>query len=329
MFLQTSTVHAQPATDPAGAEKLFSEARKLLEAGKYAEACQKLADSQKLDPGVGTLLNLAQCYEKMGRTATAWATYHEAAAAAKARGQADREKKAARAADGLEPGLAKLTVTVPEAAAEKGVEVKRNGTLVPKSLWGVSEPVDPGEYLIEAHAAGRKPWSTKVKAEPGRATAVILPPLEEPAASPAAIAPTPVAPSPSAPETATVEASSSGLRGQRLAGIVVGGAGALSAGVGAVFALSANATYDSANTHCNPEGFCDGQGLDARTTARHRAAIATGTLIGGGILFAAGVALYLTAPSPRADSAFAPRLRISAGLLPGSRTGSFALTGDW
>src|SRR5438552_1412384 len=132
---------AQPARDPAGAEKLFSEARKLLDAGIYAEACQKLADSQKLDPGVGTLLNLAQCYEKEGRTATAWATYHEAAAAARANGQMDREKRAARAADGLELNLPKLTLTVPDAAADKGVEVTRNGTPVPQSLWGVSEPV--------------------------------------------------------------------------------------------------------------------------------------------------------------------------------------------
>src|SRR5262249_15307100 len=153
--------------DPAGAEKLFVEARKLLDAGKYVEACQRLADSQKLDPGVGTLLNLAQCYEKIGRTATAWATYHEAAEAARARGQAEREKKAARAAAGLEPNLSKLVVTVPDAAAEKGVEVKRNGTPLPKSLWGVSEPVDPGEYLIEAHADGKRPWSVRVKTEPG------------------------------------------------------------------------------------------------------------------------------------------------------------------
>src|SRR6185295_11820463 len=79
-----------PPRDPAGAEKLFTEARKLLEAGKYAEACQKLADSHQLDPAVGTLLNLAQCYTKLGKTATAWATYQEAAAAAKAAGQPDR-----------------------------------------------------------------------------------------------------------------------------------------------------------------------------------------------------------------------------------------------
>src|SRR5258707_8791401 len=101
--------HAHPrGTDPAGAEKLFADARKLLEAGKYAEACQKLADSQKLDPGVGTLLNLAQCYEKLGRTATAWATYHEALAGARASGPVEREKRASRRAEALENRLPKV-----------------------------------------------------------------------------------------------------------------------------------------------------------------------------------------------------------------------------
>jgi serine/threonine-protein kinase len=332
LFLQ-NTVHAQPARDPAGAEKLFAEARKLLDAGKYAEACQRLADSQKLDPGVGTLLNLAQCYEKMGRTATAWATYHEAAAAARANGQGDREKKAARAADTLEPNLPKLTVTVPDAAAEKGVEVKRNGTPVPKSLWGVSEPVDPGEYLIEAHVAGKKPWSTRVKAEAGRATAVILPPLDESATqapSPAADTPAPASsPAPVRDSSSSLEGSSSGLRGQRLAAVIVGGTGIVAAGVGAVLALSANATYNSTNTHCTPDNFCDPQGIDDRNSAKATGRIATGALIAGGVAFAGGLALWITAPAPRSDSASAPRLRISAGGVSGANAGSIVLTGKW
>ena len=179
--LQNAAIAQRPATDPIAAEKLFAEARKFLEAGKYAEACQKLSDSQKLDPAVGTLLNLAQCYEKLGKTATAWATYHEAAAAARSAGQMEREKKANRSADALEPEVPKLTVTVPDAAVAKGVEVKRNGNGLPSSLWGVAVPVDPGEYIIEARASGAKPWTTRVKAEPGRSVAVILPPFDEPA----------------------------------------------------------------------------------------------------------------------------------------------------
>ena len=80
--------------DKAAAQSLFDEGRKLMSAGKYADACPKLAESQKLDPGVGTQFHLADCYEKLGQTASAWAGFLEAASAAKSMGQADREKVA-------------------------------------------------------------------------------------------------------------------------------------------------------------------------------------------------------------------------------------------
>src|SRR5262249_32964060 len=75
------------SSNQVAAESLFREARRLVDAGRYAQACEKFSASQKLDPAVGTLLNLGLCYEKIGRTAAAWATYHEASAAAKATGQ--------------------------------------------------------------------------------------------------------------------------------------------------------------------------------------------------------------------------------------------------
>jgi serine/threonine-protein kinase len=229
---------AQPRPrDPAGAEKLFSEARKLLDAGQFAEACQKLADSQQLDPGVGTLLNLAQCYERMGKTATAWATYREAADAAKMSGQVERERKAARAADALLADLAKFTVTVPEVAAAKGVEVTRNGMPVPRSLWGVSEPIDPGEYVIVAHTPGGKPWSTRIKVEPGRVAVVILPPFEDPATgSPGATTPSgpTVSNTPAPTQITEPTASIGGMSERGIAGRRLAELGLLAAGVGAV-----------------------------------------------------------------------------------------------
>src|SRR5436305_1863991 len=90
-ILWTGAVWAQDVT---GAQALFEEGRRLMAAGKYAEACPKLAASQKLDPGAGTLLNLASCYEKAGQNASSWATFKEAAAAARQSGHADWEKAA-------------------------------------------------------------------------------------------------------------------------------------------------------------------------------------------------------------------------------------------
>jgi len=333
--LQNSASAQRPATDPIAAEKLFAEARKFLEAGKYAEACQKLSDSQKLDPAVGTLLNLAQCYEKLGKTATAWATYHEAAAAARSAGQMEREKKANRAADALEPEVPKLTVTVPDAAAAKGVEVKRNGNGLPSSLWGVAVPVDPGEYVIEARATGAKPWTTRVKAEPGRSVAVILPPFDEPTKVPpspitAAASTSGNSASRAADSAAASDSSSSGMGGQRVAALVIGGAGLVGAGVGAVFAFSANASYDASGANCTPDNFCKPQGMADRDDAHKKATISTIALTAGGVAFAAGAVLWLTAPSnARSENARAPRLNVSAAALPGLGAGSISVNGSW
>src|SRR6476661_10803784 len=85
------TAEAQPrSSDKTTAEALFGEGRRLMSAGRYAEACPKLEASLKLDSGVGTMLNLAECYEKNGQTASAWTEFREAVSAARDAGSKDR-----------------------------------------------------------------------------------------------------------------------------------------------------------------------------------------------------------------------------------------------
>src|SRR5580692_9399649 len=112
-------------SDKVTAEALFEDARKLVADRRYAEACPKFADSQRLDPSASTLLNLASCWEKAGRTATAWATYKEAASAANAAGRKDYVTAAERHAEALAPTLSRLTVNVPSPV--DGIQVKRDG----------------------------------------------------------------------------------------------------------------------------------------------------------------------------------------------------------
>src|SRR6186713_1130212 len=112
--------------DPAAAQALFDQARELIKQKKFVEACPKLQESNRLDPGIGTQFHLADCYEQSGRVASAWALFLDVASQARASGQLDREKAAQKRADNLQPRLPKLVVTVPEASKTPGLEIRRN-----------------------------------------------------------------------------------------------------------------------------------------------------------------------------------------------------------
>jgi tetratricopeptide (TPR) repeat protein len=338
LFAALSTVTPRPASaqpsasDKAAAETLFVDARKLLAAGKYADACKGFAESQRLDPGVGTLLNLGLCYEKMGRTASAWSTYREAAAAARAANQGAREKNARRAADALEAKLPKLVIVVAGVETNPGIEVRRDGAVVPASMWGMSVAVDPGEHVFEASAPGYKPWRSRLVAEAGKPVTVNVPALE-PDAKVAQIAGAPAAsaatnktsvppPSPESPPP-----TSSGMAGQRVAALVVGGAGLVGAAVGGYFGLRAQSTYKAAQ--CDQFNICSEQGFADRDLAFARARTATYVTTGGLVALATGVVLWITAPArPSADAAVspAPRNRLWVSADPLGETGVRSVT---
>src|SRR6185437_13676284 len=141
--------------------------------------CPKLAESQRLDPGAGTLLNLGHCYEKNGQTASAWVTFKDAAAAADLKHRDDWSHNARERAQALAPMLSKLTIDVPVDARADGLQVRRDGVNVGSAEWGVPIPVDPGEHAIEAIAPGKTRWSQTVKVGPNADQQKIsVPPLQ-------------------------------------------------------------------------------------------------------------------------------------------------------
>src|SRR3954469_3989630 len=104
----TVTPRVAHATDPATAQALFDQGRKLMGQERWAEACPKLEESQRLDPAGGTLLHLALCREHEGRIATAWALYQDAALQAKRDNRKDRAKIAQDRVDALSSRLPRL-----------------------------------------------------------------------------------------------------------------------------------------------------------------------------------------------------------------------------
>ncbi|HRI67388.1 MAG TPA: hypothetical protein PK156_24260, partial [Polyangium sp.] len=160
---------AGPAETRAAADALFREGRALVKQGNFAEGCAKLEGSQNLDPAPGTLLALADCFEKDGRLASAWSTWNDAVVLAKQRNDKRRQETAEKRAKQLEPKLPKLQINVASNSGVEGLVVKRNDKIVESSVFGSAIPVDPGSQTIAAAAPGHEPWSTSVdiKPEPG------------------------------------------------------------------------------------------------------------------------------------------------------------------
>src|SRR5271170_7726762 len=126
---------AQAAEDKAAAESAFEEGKRLMSAHAYAEACPKFAESLRRDPGLGTMLGLADCFEKNGQTASAWAEFREAAGAAARKGDR-REALARENAARLEPLLSMVVVRVSLEADVRGLSVKRDGVDLDRTSWG-------------------------------------------------------------------------------------------------------------------------------------------------------------------------------------------------
>src|SRR5580704_11583509 len=172
------------ADNSATVETLFGAGKALVAQGKFAEACPKFLASYNLEHRIGTLLNLADCYEKNQQLASAWARYIEASTLAQRASQAERATFATSHAKALEPTLSKLTISVPSAAPGAtpvpGLVVQRDGVAVDPGAYGVEVAVDGGTHTIEASAPGKKTWSSQVVvASASDAKTVGVPALED------------------------------------------------------------------------------------------------------------------------------------------------------
>ena len=320
---------AQSGADKAAAEALFQAGRDLMNAGKYDEACPKFEASQRLDAGLGTLLFLADCYEKAGKLASAWATFREAESIAAGRSDQARGQIAKTRYTALEPRLSKLWIKVAD-GSDPAVVVKRDGEAIPKESWGVALPTDAGDHRIEASAPGKMSWTTTVNVA-GEGANI---PVNVPALVPAPTAPsTPVAPVP-APQAATEPLAppppSHDGSTQRLLSYIAGGVGVVGLGLGTYFSVHASSKKNDSLSHCRKDqpNLCDQTGVDLRDQALSSAHLATGFMIGGGVLLASGVVLFLTAPSGRSEGAVAASsLRLTAAATPSG--GQVVLGGDF
>lgn len=347
------------ASDPAAAEQLYDEAKRLIASGHYAEACPKLEQSQKLDAGLGTQFHLADCWQHQGRTASAWALFREVASEARAGGQTGRARVAKDRADALEPFLSKLAIAPGIASTIPGLVIRRDGAEVPRESWGSPVPVDPGTHDVGATAPDKQTWRASVDVEgQGKVVTIDVPlladaaptapppqvavvPTPAPAAPPAGPVPTTqVAPPPPPPigsarrdlgVTSAMPASEQPVlenRGsaQRAMGWVLVGAGLVGLGVGSYFGVRWMQDRETANLHC-PSGACDSIGIANNDDADQQARYIFASGGGGLAALIIGSVLVATAPSPRLVPASVARIEVTP--IVGAGASGLALHASW
>ncbi len=285
-----------PRDEKASADSLFQTGKKLMQDGKYAAACPMFAESNRLDEGIGTILWLADCYERNGQSASAWAEF-EGVAETAARKKDPREKLARARAQVLEQALLRVVIRVAPDAAVEGLEIRRDGLVVRKSLWNTAVPIDPGPHVITASAPAKGLWEARivVSGEPSTLQEVQVPPLPDAeAGARIALASPPLSASPTAQQARNEQIARGTM--QRAMGLGVIGLGVVGVGIGTYFGLSAKSKLDdsNANNHCHDGNHCDAFGVGARADARGAAALSTTALIVGGAAVAGGIALYLS-----------------------------------
>ena len=292
--------HAQP--NVVIAEKLFREGQDLFEASKSDDskthlACEKFAESQKLRPALGTLLNLAVCHEKEKKTASAWAEYTEVAGQATRAGQADRAQFASQHAAGLEHQLCRLRLEM--SAPPPGTEVKIDGQSLGSSVWGTDIPLDPGSHTVVVSAPSKQSWSRTITLGPDQT----MDREEVPALlNEGATGAVPAGPAGATPATSHPDTTEAPSQGKGPVPYIVGGAGVAVAIVGVVLiahgaGLSSDGSSDLADASAKSGG--NQKNLAALTSYANSessagtASTVIGAVAGGVGLVGVGIGIYM------------------------------------
>jgi hypothetical protein len=317
MFVSLLCATAVADKDKDRADVLFKQGRKLMGDKRYAEACPALEESFKLDPGIGTQMNIAKCYAEWGKLARAYHAYVKAEDIAKQ----ENDPRASRIHEFVvetDKEVPRLTIRLPAGASPSGLSVTIDGVAIDASELGKPQLVDPGPHNVEYSSDGGAKKSKVVPVERGADLTVTLDgtqgadtdhPRDHEAGSHHRT------PSPSDPG-----------RNQKLIAYGTAGVGGALILISSYMALSARSKYnDALSAHCmNMKDMCDQQGLTATHDARHEANVATVLFLLGGAAVGGGVALYLLAPHAATSDEHALRIapelrRDGGGIVLGGR----------
>ncbi len=278
--LASTPVRAAPdATKEA--ETLFTSGREAMTRGDLQAACSRFAESLKLHPAVGTLLNLAACEDRSNRLVLALEHFTEA------RSQLPKDDFriafTTEQIERLSRRVARITLRVaPDPPS--GTRVLRDGAEVPAALWNAPVTVDPGAHTLVIEAPSRAAATLQIALAEGEAKTVDL-----------------VAPSLSSAAPPVADRPDQATNSRKTLGFVALGVGVLGLAVGAVSGLAVLNAASTYRGHC-PGGQCDSEGLSAASTGKTMSVVSPVALVLGAIGVGTGTHLLVTSKHAPAAS---------------------------
>ncbi len=271
------------ATDSAvaQADRLFKDGRHAAERGDFAHACKLFEDSFRLDPGVGTLINLGDCAEHLGDLERAYTSYHTAVA--RMYESDDRAARVRARLESIEQHAAKIAIHLGEDAPQ-GTVVTVDGAVVDSK--GAPLHLAKGPHAIRVTAVGYRGARYDVDVAEGETRAFNV----SPGSQLEAVLPT------SLPESGSSSANQPGAHGaawMKPAAIATLGLGVASVWVGSLAGMMAIDRRDIQSGQCNAQGLCTQTGVDAAHEGATWATVSTATFIAGGALVALGATLLV------------------------------------
>jgi hypothetical protein len=314
--------------DAVTSEALFQEGRRLMKARSFAAACTKFEESLRLDPAVGTMLNLADCFEQVGRTASAW-QYWRAASDQLPTADKRRATALARAAT-LEKILSRLTIELRD-GSPAGTRVVRDGTTLGAASLGLPLPVDPGRHEVVVSADGHETRKFEVAVGARQRESVTVEPgpkstaatdraraargdedapvaLEAGRPPERSVGPGSTPGVASGPVTAPDRDAAAGGGSRKLLSYALIGAGAAVAAAGVYFGLQARSARDDAARSC-VNGTCWNTADDALSRDKQFSLLADVSMVAGLAAVGAGLYFLFTAPAAegRVNATVSPR----------------------
>jgi hypothetical protein len=255
-----------------------------MEAKRYEDALASFVESQRLDPAAGTLMNLATCEEKLGRSASAWQHWKEAMDALNP--DDDRAPLARSRVEALEKKAPRLAVVL-VSGREQGARVTRDAIELGPATQGVPLPVDAGAHTVTVRMPGRRTERVTVRIAEGESRRVEV--------------------HPGAAESAAAAENPSVAAWPRTLGWVLAGAGVAGVGTAAVTGIMLLDSKKTVEADCPNKSCMTQEGLDAAATGRTLTTVNTAAWIAGGAALGIGAYLLISAaPKDKATGAIAP-----------------------